>query len=142
MQMKYSSNFINNLSFNDYLELIVKELNDNGYRRLSHGKKYEYTIDINDPASRTLFIYGIEDIEALNYLKNIGLINNGRCPICGSRMSSNQYTYTNRYNSAITFSICQNCCNSHGRGNISQNAGCMLNLIIVAAIIFVFIVLI
>jgi hypothetical protein len=128
--MKYSSNYINSLSYSEYLELIVKELNDNGFIETYTGSKYE--LNIKDPTDCKLFIFSIEDINALIYLKNIGLINNGRCPICGASIPSNIYTYTNRHNSNISFYICKNC---YGGPEKLTKQGCMLSLLLVLLVI-------
>ena len=54
--MKYTSEYINSLSFDEYRRLIVKELNDNGYR--VSGKE-EYKIKDYLPKNALMFSFMI-----------------------------------------------------------------------------------
>lgn len=45
--MKYSSEYINSLSFSEYLKLMAYELDSNGFK--AYGK-YDYKVDEESPA--------------------------------------------------------------------------------------------
>ena len=135
--MKYTQSQAMNFGYIRYLEAMAKELNDAGYKirgRLGNNTyELEYKIDDDTP---DLFIYGINDSKAMNYLKQIGLVNNGRCPICGSPIKSNTCSYTSPTDPNISFYICNECYRGStnmqrkmGIGNnTSSNTGCMLSL--------------
>ena len=91
--MKYTSNYINGLSFKAYLELMAKELNENGFRNYDGS---EYYVDA-DPLFMRLFMMGpVYDPKAMSFLKEQGLLENGRCPNCGAPMSVYRYTWSDR----------------------------------------------
>lgn len=74
----------------------------------------------------------LRDVNALEYLKSIGLINNGRCPMCGNSIDGNPGRFTSGYNSAFHFQICQNCA-CHGKRasvNPANNTGCIISLLL------------
>lgn len=78
------------------------------------------------------FMGGIRDSKALEYLKSIGLVDNGRCPICGNMMEDNPGRFTSGYDSSFHFQICQSCAR-HGKRtsvNPANNSGCMLALLL------------
>lgn len=115
--MKYTTEYINSLPFKDYLELIAKELNDNGFR--VDGKDYYRVYD--DPVMMRHFMLDpVSDPKAMAYLKSIGLIENGRCPSCGAPMSTGQrfYWYDKRDPSKRIY-LCYGChkTNFHGDGH-------------------------
>lgn len=137
--MKYTSEYINSLSFDEYRRLIVKELNDNGYR--VSGKE-EYKIKDYLPPN-ALMLDAFDDPQALHFLKSQGLVDNGRCPFCGAPMSVNKYYWYDRRNPSKKVNVCYGCNKSNGRGDGhsmdgypggvpksgSSGSGCMLGLL-------------
>ena len=119
--MKYTSEYINSLSFKSYLELMATELNENGFREFNGMK---YMVDA-DPKFMDLFIMGpVQDQNAMDFLKRQGLIENGRCPQCGAPMSVNQYFWYDRRNPSRRFYVCYGCSKSNGQGDGHSMDGC------------------
>jgi hypothetical protein len=50
------------------------------------------------------------------FLTSIGLLNNGRCPICGAH-SDTRYRWTGRNDSRREFDICKGCMHTRGGGS-------------------------
>ena len=98
---------MNLLSYKNYLLSMAEELNNNGF--MDNGKKYEVKTNINgeyDSSFYISFIMSIKDKKAIDFLKEIGLLNNGRCPLTGLMISSStKVTFTSKHNSSITFDI-------------------------------------
>jgi len=112
--MKYTSEYINSISFPEYLELMAKELNDNGFKERG---KYEYQVD-DEPAFQRLFMMGpVNDSLALSHLKRVGLLENGRCPSCGAPMSQYRFTWYDRKDPSKKFYVCYGCSKSNGHGD-------------------------
>ena len=108
MNTKYSQDNLNELTYKDYILLIAKELNNNGFAD-DKGEVYKVGTDINgnfvSDFSRG-FILSIKDKEAIDFLKEIGLFNNGRCPLTGLMLSDKTTTkHTSEYDSHITYDI-------------------------------------
>lgn len=105
--MKYSREDIELLMYKDYILLMAEELNNNGFT--DNGKRYEVGTNVNgnfvSDFSRG-FILALKDQKATDFLKEIGLLNNGRCPLTGLMISSaSKTTFTSEYNSSITYDI-------------------------------------
>ena len=65
--MEYTSDYINSLSFAEYIKLMATELNENGFKE---NGQYEYCSFENDPAMQRLFMMGpINDPKAMAFLK-------------------------------------------------------------------------
>jgi hypothetical protein len=131
--MKYSAESIKSISFHELLSLICKELKDAGYKLKAKRNGIDEYQDY-EPYEDLIIVDVIRDVNALNYLKQIGLLDNGRCPECG-RVMDNKYTFTNGFNHNAFYHICKNC---HG-GEIKlqnqmsprkNNSGCMLCILI------------
>ncbi|MBR2777335.1 MAG: hypothetical protein IKD75_09580 [Prevotella sp.] len=105
--MKYSKENLNNLTYKDYILLMAEELNNNGFT--DKGKKYEVSTDINGNFVSDFFrgfVLSLEDKGAVDFLKEIGLLNNGRCPLTGLMYSQlSQTSYTSEHNPAINYEI-------------------------------------
>lgn len=140
--MKYTSDYINSLSFAEYIKLMATELNENGFKE---NGQYEYCSFENDPAMQRLFMMGpINDPKAMAFLKSKGLIENGRCPSCGAPMSVYRYTWADQRDTSKKFYVCYGCAKNHGRGDghsmdgcpsgapnqTSSGVGCMLSLML------------
>ena len=115
--MKYSSDYINSLSFEDYLKLMAKELNENGFEEKGIGAFRVY----DDPVMKRHFMMGVVDNpKALEFLRSIGLLDNGRCPTCGAPMNTGtRFCWYDRRFPNHKFSLCYGCHESrfHGDGH-------------------------
>ena len=120
--MKYSKDYINSLSFRDYIKLMADELNANGFKE---NGKYEYNSFYDDSAMRRLFMMGpVNDPKAMSFLKTQGLIENGRCPSCGAPMSVYKYTWSDIRDPSKKFYLCYGCAKNNGRGDGHSMDGC------------------
>jgi hypothetical protein len=131
--MKYISTAIENISHQQFVSLICQELNEAGYKikRIAGGEsvyeEYEAHEDI-------VIVDVIKDTTALKYLKDIGLLDNGKCPQCGNLMN-NKYTFTSGFSPYGSYYICKNCFDkgkSMQGGSKGQkgNSGCLLFVLI------------
>lgn len=120
--MKYSSEYINSLSFKDYIKLMADELNANGFKE---DGQYEYHTYENDPKMRRFFMMGpVNDPYAMSFLKSEGLLENGRCPSCGAPMFVYRYTWSDRRDPTKKFYVCYGCAKNNGRGDGHSMDGC------------------
>lgn len=106
--MKYSRDDIDNLMYKDYILLIAEELNRNGFKD-DNGEEYKVSTnvygDFVSDFSRA-FILSMKDPKAIDFLKQVGLFNNGRCPLTGLMLSpATKMTYTSEYSSSIQYDI-------------------------------------
>ena len=131
--MKYTTNSIKDISYQELLSLMCKELNNAGYKR-KWRINGNYTYMEYEPHEDLIISEVIDDIKALNYLKQIGLLDNGRCPQCGRNMN-NTCRFTSGFNPNATYYICQSCY-QRGMGVQNQsnplknNSGCMLFIVL------------
>lgn len=106
--MKYSREDLNNIMYKDYIILMAEELNKNGFKD-AQGKAYEVSTNVHGDFVSDFsrgFVLSISDPKAINFLKQIGLLNNGRCPLTGLMISTGtQITYTSEYSSSIQYDI-------------------------------------
>ena len=130
--MKYTSEQVNALSYVDWMETIAKELNDAGYKTSAYSEELHRFAKNCGPYivydARTFFLGSIDDVAALNYLKDIGLVNNGRCPMCGARITGSGWQFTSGSNPSYHFQICREC-GGEGRRtslNPANHSGCVL----------------
>lgn len=117
--MKYFQEDIANISWHEWNALMAKELNDAGFSRVWKGVTIPFKAHIESPSS---FILGqVTSVQAIEHLKIIGLLNNGRCPMCGELFHKNPGRYTSGFDHNLHFQICQNCARSRGRiKNVSE----------------------
>ncbi|MDR0546531.1 MAG: hypothetical protein LBG77_02960 [Dysgonamonadaceae bacterium] len=108
---KYSTEELEKLSLNDYFRLMCKELASAGFKekRFLNG-----TIEYSDyiPSKAVLDGSIIHDISAINYLKQIGLLNNGICPQCGNKITGQIYTFSDWKEPQASYNICKLCYNN------------------------------
>lgn len=137
--MRYTSEQINKMSWQEWNETMAEELNRKGFKAHvvkidEHGALSKGLGDYEAGDDPKLFVLGtIEDSEAISYLKDIGLLNNGRCPMCGGPIHGNPGRFTSGYDSNFHFQICQNCVNSKGgmrRVVPASGGGCLVALIL------------
>ena len=130
--MKYTSEEINRISWQEWNELMAKELNEAGFRRecTYGGEKYTSPYEADDEPM--LFIHGLGE-EEVNYLKSVGLLNNGRCPQCGRPINGNPGRFTSGFNHNLHFQICQTCVSRGKRTSVNpanNSQGCMIALLL------------
>ena len=127
--MKYSSYQINNMSWQEWNETMAKELTAAGFkgRELVDGKWQDMGPVKADFEPEFFISSNVGNVDRLNYLKELGLINNGRCPMCGKKIDGTPGRYTNRFNPDYHYQICQNCAGTRGglKRQASQSGGCM-----------------
>lgn len=127
---KYTSQEINRLSWQEWNELMADELNNAGYKSRP-GTQWEHSYEAGDEPE--FFILGeVSGRDEINYLKDIGLLNNGRCPMCGKPIYSNPGRFTEGSDHECHFQICQNCASTRG-GMIKPNqphGGCLIALLL------------
>lgn len=128
--MKYSRNDLNHLLYKDYILLIAEELNKNGFTD-ENGKRYEVeTVSGNFVSNFSVnFILSIKDKEAIEFLKGIGLLNNGRCPLTGLMLNDKTKTlYSSEHDSNINYEI-STALDKYI--NMRRNWGCLISFFII-----------
>lgn len=136
--MKYTKSEIRKMSWHEWNETMAKELNEAGFKAKGFNKEtgkwekdYEpYKAYAEDPET---FILGVvSGAKEINYLKSIGLLSNGRCPMCGKNIEV-PGRFTSGYDPNCHFQICQSCVNKEQGVSInpSNNTGCMLSLLFI-----------
>lgn len=130
--MKYSAEEINRMSYHEWMETIADELNAAGFK----GEGYSATENrfmknaapykVHD--DRYFFMGAIDDANAMDYLKSIGLVNNGRCPMCGAPIKGTPSRFTSGMNHNLNFHICSSCRREGQRISInpSNKSECIL----------------
>lgn len=129
--MKYTAAQIKNISWSEWNTIMAEELNKAGFlgpgynpekhRLDNHCQPYK----ADGPNSE--FILGkVTGLNEINYLKDIGLLNNGRCPLCGGIIGEKFGTFTDGFNQNKNFQICNSCYKIGRRTSINpaNNNGC------------------
>lgn len=102
---------------------MADELNANGFRKVYSGNEYDSYE--NNPKMRRLFMMGLVcDPQAMKFLKEQGLLENGRCPSCGAPMSVYRYTWYDTREPSRKFYVCYGCASNHGNGDGHSMDGC------------------
>ena len=116
--------------YKDYILLMAEELNNNGFT--DNGKKYEVGTDVNGNFVSDFFrgfVLSLKDKKATDFLKEIGLLNNGRCPLTGLMISAaNKSTFTSKYNPSITYGISSKW---QEYTKVKRNWGCFISPVII-----------
>lgn len=132
--MTYKSSDICGMTWQEWNEAMAEELNKAGFKaKAFDGQKWTKTGKYDAGDDPKLFVLGtIEDANAITYLKDIGLLNNGRCPMCGEPIIGKPGRFTSGYDPNFHFQICQNCVNSRGgmRRSTAQSGGCLVALLL------------
>lgn len=127
--MKYSRVDLSKLLYKDYILLIAEELNRNGFK--CDGKKYEVGTNIDGDFVSNFsvgFVLSIKDKAAIEFLKDIGLLNNGRCPLTGLMISpTTKISFTSEENSSISYDV------SSAWQDDYKNWGCIVSPVIIVA---------
>ena len=130
--MKYSREQVKAMTQVEYESAICKELNDAGYRHEFHGEQLEY-----QPHESTFGGAIVFDPEAVNHLKRVGLLDNGKCPMCSVREDDLLYKLQNQQSGAI-YHVCKSCYKQYARQEREKRAkaSCFIVVIIFALIIW------
>ncbi|MCH5308366.1 MAG: hypothetical protein J1E58_00790 [Prevotella sp.] len=132
--MKYTTEEIGKMSWQQWNEVMAKELNDGGFKAKEFNKevgRWTKTGQYSAGNEPKLFVLGtIEDSCAISYLKKLGLLNNGRCPMCGASIYGNPGRFTSGYDPDYHFQICQNCVNTRGGMRRHSSSGCIIALLL------------
>lgn len=134
--MKYTSLQVKEMSYGQWMETIVNELNSAGFKARGYNSatgKWQDNFSeykVGDP--KYFFMAELRDVNALEYLKSIGLVNNGRCPMCGNSIEGNPGRFTSGFNPSFHFQICQNCVSQGKRVSVNpaNNTGCIISLLL------------
>ncbi len=110
----YTSDEINSLSWYEYNKLMADELNENGFEcYIMHSLIKKFYVSKPQLGSPTYpLIDQVTRYEQLAFLKQKGLINNGRCPNCGKEITSNdigKYIYTDSRYKNYSYHVCKDC---------------------------------
>lgn len=134
--MKYSKDDLRQMTYKDYILLMAEELNNNGFT-YNDGSKYEVGTNVYGDFVSDFsigFVLSLKDKRAIEFLKEIGLLNNGRCPLTGLMLSDRTKTiYTPDEAPEISYDI-NTAWNEYTK--IKRNWGCLISIsIIVVGII-------
>lgn len=114
----------------EYESAICKELNDAGFRQEFHGELLEYHPDESTFGGAIVF-----DPDAVNHLKRVGLLDNGKCPMCSIREDELEYKLQHQHSGAI-YHVCKSCYKQYAREEQEKRAkGCCLIVIILINLI-------
>lgn len=138
--MKYSSSQIRSMSWQQWNETMANELNSAGFKARGYNPelhKWQDNYKEYDAGDEPkLFILGVVDgTREINHLKSVGLLNNGRCPMCGGPINGSPARFTSGFDSNMHFQICQSCCNHGKKTSVNpannQGSGCMVALLMI-----------
>ena len=125
--MKYTSEQLRQLTLKEWTEAMAEELNKAGFlargfnQNTGRFEKNQEPYKIYDEATPSSFILGaVDSAPEIEHLKSVGLLNNGRCPMCGKPFLEMPGRFTSGFDSNIHFQICQNCVKNKGRNNSEQ----------------------
>lgn len=134
--VRYTSEQVNAMSYREWMETIAKELNNAGYKGRGFNEKtgrLEANCVPYEVGDLRFFFQGaINSAEHLNYLKSIGLINNGRCPLCGAQIKGTVFTFTDGFHPDQTYHICKSCYKEGASSSINpaNRTGCLVALLL------------
>lgn len=139
--MKYTSFQVRAMSEKEWVEAMASELNAAGFKaRGLNPRTQRWEDDFepyhvgSEPKARIFVMGGISDPQAIEHLKTVGLLNNGRCPMCGGPISGTPARFTSGFDSSYHFQICQSCCSRGKRTSVnpanSQGGGCLVALLL------------
>ena len=133
--MKYSSEDLNGMSYPEWMETICKELNEAGFKGDGFSpEKHKFVknyspYEVHD--ARYFFMGSLNDYKAMDYLKSIGLVDNGRCPLCGAQIKGTPSRYTYGLNPKLNFHICSSCRRDGQSMSVyPSKSGCIVALIL------------
>lgn len=126
---KYTREHVKAMTPDQYESTICKELNDAGFRQEFNGELSEYQPDESTFGGAIIF-----DNKAVDYLKSIGLIDNGKCPMCSVKEDELEYRLQSPHSGA-TYHVCRSCYKQYARQEREKRAcGCCLIIVVVIAL--------
>lgn len=114
--MKYNRDQVKRMTPHEYEEIMCKELSKAGFQQEFHGEKLDYSPDESTFGGGVVF-----DLEAVEYLKQIGLLNNGKCPMCSTR--EDRVEYRLQHQNGADYHVCKNCYKEYATQE-RQKRGC------------------
>lgn len=135
--MKYTREELSQLSYKSWMETIATELNNAGYKGDGYDSdsgRFRSNFGPYKVLDQEYFFMGaIRDPKAMDYLKSIGLVNNGRCPMCGNDISGTPSLFTSGLVQGLNYHICSSCRKEGQRISINptNNTGCIAALLLV-----------
>lgn len=128
--MKFTREQVKAMTQNEYESAICKELNDAGFRQEYNGEQLEY-----DPDESTFGGAIVFDPKAVDYLKQIGLLDNGKCPMCSVREDDLLYKLQNQTSGAV-YHVCKSCYKQYAQQErAKRGCGCCLGIIVIVILI-------
>lgn len=135
--MKYTVEQVRQMTWSQWNDAMAKELNEAGFRARGYNselRRWENNRELYkaDPSEPKIFILGtVNGAPEYEHLKKVGLLNNGRCPMCGEPIYGNPGRFTSGYDYNAHFQICQNCVNKGRRTSVNpaNRRGCIIALL-------------
>ena len=128
--MKYSRNQVKAMTQKEYELAICNELNTAVFRSEFNGEKLKYEPDESTFGGAIVF-----DQKAVEYLKQIGLIDNGKCPMCSIREDDLLYKLQNQQSGAI-YHVCKSCYKQYAQQERAKRGfGCCLGTIVTIGLV-------
>lgn len=121
--MIYSKEQVSSMSYMEWMETIARELNSAGF--IMH-KNFSLPFHVSEDNVSYFFMGAINKPKEMDYLKSIGLVNNGRCPMCGRAINGTPSIFIDTLHPGLDFHICSSCRREGQRVSINHmnNPGC------------------
>lgn len=140
--MKYTAEQVKAMSWREWAETMARELNEAGFKHVgitsdpeTHALRKElkpYSVEEDADGPKLFLLGSVESSKEIDYLKNIGLLNNGRCPMCGNMINGSPGRFTSGYDPNYHFQVCQNCVQKRENGAVNPaNQGCIVALLFI-----------
>lgn len=128
--MKYSKEQVKAMSQAEYESAICKELYEAGFKGKFQDEEFEYEPDESTFGGAIVF-----DPNAVEYLRTIGLVDNGKCPMCSMREDELGYKLQNQQSGAI-YHVCKSCYKQYAQQErAKRGCGCYLGILIIFIIL-------
>lgn len=127
---KYSREQVKAMSQSEYESLICEELNNAGFRHCFHNEEHKYF-----PSDSVFGGAIVFDLQAVEYLKQIGLLNNGKCPMCSVKEDELDYKLQWQRSGAICH-VCKSCYKEYAtQERAKRGMGCCLIVLVIIVLI-------
>lgn len=100
--MKYTRSQVRDMSPMEYWEAMCQELKKAGFQG-QRGNRPPHDYEPFDAVFGGDIVF---NLDAVHYLQNMGLLDNGKCPMCGIREDAVNYALS--YQNGATFHVCKN----------------------------------
>lgn len=136
--MKYSREQVKSMTSDQYTKVLCNELNDAGFRVIyNDGSTAEF-----EPSWDVFELCVAENARAVQYLRSIGLIDNGKCPLCTIHEDDLRYRQRN-LKSGEWYHICKSCYQQSVKKTRTIKgcrSGCCLGIIVISIVVIWFLV--